>query len=657
MSRASRLLVVAALYASVIAGAAIAVRADDWLPIPPEDLALKDNPAQAGADAMLLYRQVDVDAKLSSVANYMRVKIFTQKGMKQADVEIPYNRVQGTIEGVRGRTIHPDGSISEFDGKTFDKVVEKNGHEKYMAKTFTMPDVQPGSIIEYRYREQLDDKYYWSIEWIVQSELFTRQARFSIKQSDSMYAPYLVFREYGLPAQDMPKSQGGGSYGLEIHDLPGIEDESYMLPKNILMARVQFFYLNPGDPTNENSDQYWKRTGKKWNENLDHFASKGGAVAAEVSKTVGANDTPEAKLRKIYARVLQIRNLSIETSKSQQESKAENLKPNANAEDVLKRGAGNARDINFLFVAMARAAGFDATSVYVSPRNTSIFVKESQDSRQLGADVVWVKAGSQEYYLDPGARFYRFGLLPWYEASAAGLRLSKQPNDFISTPSPVFSDAVITRHAEVNIRDDGGAEGKIVIEFAGQEAGQLRVENRDEDETGRKKALEDKIKQWLPAGADLEVTNVTNWDDVEQSLRVEGTVKITSTVNAVNRRMLMPVELFRNEQIGYFESQRRSNDIYFPYPYQEADDLLFHLGGRYKADSMPAPQKVDRGGAIYEMSATQQGDGVEVKRSMTLKSFLFGKEVYPALRSFFSLVKTDDDAQVLLQSSPTAKNN
>ena len=89
----------------------------------------------------------------------------------------------------------------------------------------------------------------------------------------------------------------------------------------------------------------------------------------------------------------------------------------------------------------------------------------------------------------------------------------------------------------------------------------------------------------------------------------------------------------------------------------KADDLLFHLGGRYKADSMPAPQKVDRGGAIYEMSATQQGDGVEVKRSMTLKSFLFGKEVYPALRSFFSLVKTDDDAQVLLQSSPTAKNN
>jgi Domain of Unknown Function with PDB structure (DUF3857)/Transglutaminase-like superfamily len=657
MSRACRLLVALVLYSLLPGYFGGVVRADDWLPVAPEDLALKDNPTQPGADAMILYRQVDVDAKLSSVVNYMRVKIFTQKGTKQGDVEIPYNRIQGTVEGIRGRTIHPDGSITEFDGKAFDKIVEKNGQEKYMTKAFTMPDVQPGSIIEYRYREQLDDKYYWSIEWIVQSQLFTRLARFSIKQSDSMYAPLLVFREYGLPPQEIPKSQGGGSYSLEIHDLPGIEEENYMLPLNVLMARVEFFYMNPGDPANESTDQYWKRISKKWTENLDHFASKGGAVSAEVSKTVAANDPPEVKLRKIYARVLQVRNLSMESSKSEQENKAENLKPNANAEDVLKRGAGNARDINFLFIAMARAAGFEATSIYLAPRNNSIFTKDAQDSRQLGADVVWVKAGGQEYYLDPGARFYRFGLLPWYEAGANGLRLGKQNADFVNTPGPGFADAVVTRHADINIRGDGGAEGKIQIDFAGQEAALLRRDNRDEDDTGRKKALEDKIKEWLPAGAEFEVSNIANWDDVEQPVRIDGTVKITSTINAVNRRMLMPVELFRNEQISYFEAQKRMNDIYFPYPYQEADDLVFHLGGRYKADSMPAAQKVDRGAAIYEMSATLQGDDVEVKRSVTLKSFLFEKQVYPALRGFFSVVKTNDDAQVLLQNSATAKNN
>ena len=41
--------------------------ADDWLPIPPEDLALKDNPAGPGAHAMILYRSSDMDSKESSV--------------------------------------------------------------------------------------------------------------------------------------------------------------------------------------------------------------------------------------------------------------------------------------------------------------------------------------------------------------------------------------------------------------------------------------------------------------------------------------------------------------------------------------------------------------------------------------------------------------
>lgn len=38
---------------------------DDWLPIPPADLTLKDNPASPGAHAMILYRESDVDSKES----------------------------------------------------------------------------------------------------------------------------------------------------------------------------------------------------------------------------------------------------------------------------------------------------------------------------------------------------------------------------------------------------------------------------------------------------------------------------------------------------------------------------------------------------------------------------------------------------------------
>ena len=95
---------------------------DDWLPIPPADLALKDNPADPGASAMILYRDGEVVSQDFSIHEYVRIKIFTQEGIKEGDVKLPFARPYTDIVDIRARTIHPDGSIVNFDGK----VVEKN---------------------------------------------------------------------------------------------------------------------------------------------------------------------------------------------------------------------------------------------------------------------------------------------------------------------------------------------------------------------------------------------------------------------------------------------------------------------------------------------------------------------------------------------------
>jgi len=97
--------------------------ADDWLPIAPEDLALKDNPASPGADAMILYRESYTDAEGAYETEYLRVKIFTEKGKEQGDVKIEYLDSRSHIGDIRARTIRPDGSIANFDGKIYDKEI------------------------------------------------------------------------------------------------------------------------------------------------------------------------------------------------------------------------------------------------------------------------------------------------------------------------------------------------------------------------------------------------------------------------------------------------------------------------------------------------------------------------------------------------------
>ena len=271
-----------------------------------------------------------------------------------------------------------------------------------------------------------------------------------------------------------------------------------MPPLKSLQARVEFYYRSAAEPQKETAEEFWKRIGKSWNETVDRYVDKKSALAADVSRTVSPDDPPETKLRKIYARVEQIRNLSMEDEKTEKEEKAEKLKLNMNAEDVLKRGYGGAGQINYTFIGLLRAAGFDATALFVAPRTADMFRPEMRDTGQLTANLVWVHAGTKDYFLDPGARFYPFGFLPWFESSTWGIRVSKEGGTLTQTPDLPSTGSTIVRHADVAMDGEGSVNGKLLVDFTGEEGGARRHDERDEDEAGRKKSLEDEIKGWLP---------------------------------------------------------------------------------------------------------------------------------------------------------------
>jgi transglutaminase-like putative cysteine protease len=637
---------------------------EGWLPIPPEDLALKDNPKQPGADAMILYRESVIDARKANtdgdtVEDYYRIKIFTQEGTKHAHIEIPFGKGWEDVNYIAGRTIRPDGSIVKFDGQVLETTAIRGGGLKIDVKTFTLPDVQPGCIIEYKDSRQAQSGYVHNEEWEVASDMFTREAHFAYRPYEGYGGLGLTprYRTSLLPAGTVPKQQIDGSFAMALYDIPGIEEEPLMPPDRTIEPRVEFYYVEPDAPSEDDpASKYWDHWAKKWSGQLDHFIDKKNALSQELAKDVSPSDPPETKLRKIYARVQQIRNLNVEEARTAQEMKAENLKAASNVEELLSRGAGYDRQINYLFVGLCRASGFEATEVYIAPRSQSLFVPERKDVDELSDDLVWVRAGSKEYYLDPAAHFFPFGLLPWYETEAAGLRIDDKHATNVVTPNPDSADATIVRNADLVLGTDGSIAGTLQIDFTGQRGALLREEERKDDETGRTKKLEDQIRRWLPVGSTFQVTKISNWDDVNQPVHVEGTIKSSYASSAV-QRMLMPLDVFQAEDLGSFTSQKRVNPIYFPFPYEEFDDVKLHAPSGFKAESIPAEKKVDLGAASYSISVAAQGDTVEVKRHMAMKGVLFGKEAYPALRAFYGMIKTNDDAQMVLQNATSAKNN
>src|SRR5580704_5069687 len=93
--------------------------ATTFRPVAPEELQMATEPNAPGAPAIILYRQVirDDTGNTAHEDNYFRIKILTEEGRKYGDVEILYETGLENVVGIHARTIKPDGSVADFDGK------------------------------------------------------------------------------------------------------------------------------------------------------------------------------------------------------------------------------------------------------------------------------------------------------------------------------------------------------------------------------------------------------------------------------------------------------------------------------------------------------------------------------------------------------------
>src|SRR5215467_11670475 len=216
---------------------------------------------------------------------------------------------------------------------------------------------------------------------------------------------------------------------MEARNIPGFQVEDYIPPETTLKSRVYFIYTEGSiekDPI-----KFWKEYAKKQNGNVEEFVNKKKAMEQAVAQTVGSGDSPEVKLQKIYARVQQLRNTSFERERTEQELKREKQKEVNSVEDVWKRGYGDGRQITWLFLAMARAAGFEAAPVLVSRRNVTFFNNAAMNPRGLDDNMVEVKLEGKELYFDPGTAFTPYGMLPWWETMSPGLKLTKDGGTWV----------------------------------------------------------------------------------------------------------------------------------------------------------------------------------------------------------------------------------
>ena len=624
---------------------------EDWLPITSRDLRIKEVPGSPGAPAIQLYYAHHINDQEQSEFFYRRIKILNNKGSRYADVEIVVPP-ECSLSGLKARTIHPDGKAIEFAGKPFQKVIAKGQGTKVVAWAFTMPAVTVNSIIEYKYNIDLPGVFLDN-SWTIQHELYT--VRESLRMNP--YGGVLQGFEKGhqvavilshMPVDLKPRLKGG-TYVLDAENMPAFLAEGYMPPEEDYRPQVRFFY---GGREIESPEKFWEDAGREWNEEAEHFIAGHKEIEQEASQVIGGETEPAQKLRKLYARAQQVRNLTYERERTEEEQKRESLRPPQNARDLLSRGYGNREDINRFFVALARAAGFEASILRVGSRQEKFFDRGLLSRRQLDAEIVMVSLDGQSLYLDPGTRFCPFGFIRWMRTSSQALKLDKKGGAFIQIPPAGFEKAMIRRSVVAALDAKGALSGLITVSFEGGEALERRLEAVNTDEAGRTAALEAEAREWLPHGASVTLMSSEGWETGESPLVARFTIEVPSFASLAGKRLLVPGCTFQARRMDAFKPADRRFPVYFPYAFGEADTVEISVPRGYKAETLPPRQGKSLSYASYQVEARVEGPRLVTRRALQVNGIFFQVEAYPEIREFFRNVQAGDEQQTVLQ--PTA---
>ncbi len=403
--------------------------------------------------------------------------------------------------------------------------------------------------------------------------------------------------------------------------------------------------------------KYWRDFNKKQYGKSESFVDKRKAMEEALTGIIAASDTPEMKLQKIYSKVQQIPNLSYLPAKSVEERKHENMKDINNVEDLWKRQYGYGYELTWLFLGLARAAGFEAYPCLVSSRNEYFFLKQRVNGRELNANVVLVRVNGTDQYFDPGAAFTPYGLLPWSETGVEGLRLDKNGGTWIQTTLPTSEQTQVQRNARLKISTEGDVSGNLTMTYTGLDAAALRVEERNQDDEARRKVLEEAVKDMIPAGSEVELSNTPDWKAGNTPLVAEFGIKVPGWTAAAGKRVLLPTGLFAAQEKHLFEHANRVWPVYFRYPYSTADDLTFELPEGWKIASMPKEIDRDAKAVEYKMKVEDQGGAARVRRTLRCDVVFVAKENYSVLRNFYQTVKAEDEQQIVLQPGGSSAAN
>lgn len=589
-----------------------------------------------------------------------RIKVFKRSATDEvATVSIPFYVGDPTkkekIALIEAYTYNMKDGLTyktALDPKT---IYEEQLNNYWRAKKFAFPDVQDGSIIEYKYI--LETPFHFNLpDWTFQSKFPTLYSEYTVSM--------IPFYEYVFVAQGITKfdyqrseeskkqrvwgsmaeglgapSTGGIRFTDMVHtyalkNIPSFTDESFISSADDYIMKMDFQLSKFNRPTggSESVITTWPALNKAM---MDHerfgkflnSCTRLGKKILEDNLRLEPTLSEDQKVEKIVDHV---------RSTYKWDGVLDNYAYKS-AKDLLNQKVGNVTEINLLLLGLLRSAGVSAEPVLLSTRAHGKIRTDYPFEHYFNATVVLV-SGQRTYLTDGTESLVAYDRIPIRFINEKGLVVNEKEPRWVGLDFRAPSVEEVQLNLKIN---PDKAEGLVSGKITSTEYEAYHYKTQFENDST-------KFREYLLTKKDIQPTAVMfyNYDRprIPYVMMFSGSTKLE---RAGTKLIVQPLaKMGMNE--NPLNQSTRTYPVDFIYPQTAKLKATVLIPDGYQAEALPEPITMDNEIAQINLSYTLNGREIEVQAGYSLKKGMYGSSEYSRLKYYLGMIVKGFNAPIVL---------
>ena len=621
-----------------------------------DDLRMKSYVKDTSAEAVVLcdygenfYSFTDNNPEII-YRRHVRIKILKKSGFNRATINIGYRPANENgserVNNIKAVTYNlEDGNQANYPIDE-SSIFEDKANKVIQYKTFTLPQVREGSVIEYSYEIE-SGRWYSLRTWDFQKSIpvIWSELRAVIPQ----YFDFNITLQSLIPLSINENEQGEENfmrgnirdkylrYRLVMKDVPSIKEEPYLTTIENYRSKLSFELAATYFP-----DQAKRDYSQTW-ESLNQTLLIDENFGKQIKKFDQSDDI--AKLLKTqYKDTLSLATAAFKYIQSTMKWNGEEWAfTSANLNKVYEKRTGNSAEINLMLIRLLRDCGIDANPVILSTRDNGK-VSDLVLLDRFNYTIAHITLANKDVLLDATNSLTTFGMLPIRCMNERGRLIVRKNSRWIPIKSSPMHRTIVMKTMVINI--DQSIKGTSRTSFSGHGAVDFRTLVIAK---GKDSYLSD-YKKNRP-NQTFESLQIINLDTLENLVELDVKTTLNEAYTVAGNRIYFSPMLGEGEEANPFKALDRKYPVDFGVPQEETYIATFLIPEGYMVEDMPKPENISlpNDGGKFTFLCMDENGLLKVSSKITLKRAIYTEEEYYSLREFYNRIVSKHAEQVVFK--------